>query len=64
MQNHGLVVAGRSLRSVADMTFVIEQTAKKLLACHMLGKEPPVISADVIEEYGKLRKMRARDCIS
>ena len=59
MQNHGLVVAGRTLRSAADMTLVIEQTAKKVLGCYALGEEPPVLPPDAVEEYRKLGEMRA-----
>jgi ribulose-5-phosphate 4-epimerase/fuculose-1-phosphate aldolase len=59
MQNHGLVVAGRSLRSAADMTHVIEQTAKKIITCHMLGKTPPVLAPETAEEYRKAGELKA-----
>jgi ribulose-5-phosphate 4-epimerase/fuculose-1-phosphate aldolase len=59
MQNHGLVVAGRSLRSAADMTHVIEQTAKKIITCHMLGKTPPVLTPETAEEYRKAGELKA-----
>lgn len=50
MQNHGLVVAGRNLRQAADYTQIIEQTAEKILTCYALGKEPPVLPKDVVED--------------
>jgi L-ribulose-5-phosphate 4-epimerase len=59
MQNHGLVVAGRCLRSAADMTLVIEQTAKKIITCHMLGRNPAVIAPEIAEEFRKAGELRA-----
>jgi autoinducer 2 (AI-2) kinase len=54
MINHGLIVAGRSLRSAADMVEIIERTSELILGCHAVGKEPPTLPDDVIET---LRKM-------
>jgi L-ribulose-5-phosphate 4-epimerase len=48
MQNHGLIVSGPSLRHTIDMTLIIEQTADKLIACHALGKIPPVLPDDIV----------------
>jgi autoinducer 2 (AI-2) kinase len=48
MQNHGLVVSGPNLRQTIDMTLIIEQTADTLIACHLMGKIPPVLPDEVV----------------
>src|SRR5262249_5010837 len=48
LQNHGLIVGGPDLRQTIDMTLIVEQTAEKLIACHMIGKIPPVLPDEVI----------------
>lgn len=59
MQNHGLVVAGADLHHAAMLTLVIEQTADKLLACHALGKAPPVLPDELVRSLRELGEMLA-----
>ncbi len=54
MKNHGLLVAGRSLRRAADMAEVIERSAEIMLGCYAVGKEPPSLPNDIV---AKLRRM-------
>jgi autoinducer 2 (AI-2) kinase len=48
LQNHGLVVGGTTLRHTVDMTFIIEETADKLIVCHTFGKIPPVLPDEIV----------------
>ena len=48
MKNHGLLVAGRSLRRAADMAEIIDRSAEIILGCHAVGREPPVLPDDVV----------------
>ncbi len=52
--NHGIVVAGRSLRRAADMVEIIERSAEVILGCYAVGKPPPTLPEDVVAQ---LREM-------
>jgi ribulose-5-phosphate 4-epimerase/fuculose-1-phosphate aldolase len=57
MQNHGLLVAGRTLRRAADMAEIIERTAEVIVGCHAVGREPPVLPDEAVQalaRYGDL----------
>jgi ribulose-5-phosphate 4-epimerase/fuculose-1-phosphate aldolase/putative sterol carrier protein len=57
MQNHGLLVAGRSLRRAADMCEIIERTSQVIVGCYSVGREPPVLpekTVQMLAKYGDL----------
>jgi autoinducer 2 (AI-2) kinase len=59
LQNHGLIVAGADLRRTADLTLIIEDTCDKLLACHALGRTPPVLPPELVATLQSLEEMIA-----
>ncbi len=47
MVNHGIVVAGKSLRRACDMAQIIERTAEVILGCYKAtGGKPPTVLPD------------------
>jgi len=59
MANHGLLVAGRSLRRAADMTEIVERTCQVILGCRAVGADPPVLPDDVVEQLAALGDLMA-----
>jgi autoinducer 2 (AI-2) kinase len=59
MQNHGVLVAGRSLRRAADMAEIIERTAEVILSCYAVGREPPVLPEETVEILSKMGDLMA-----
>lgn len=59
MQNHGVLVAGRSLRRAADMVEIIDRSAEIILGCYAVGKEPTTLPADVVEMLQKMGDLMA-----
>jgi autoinducer 2 (AI-2) kinase len=59
MQNHGLIVAGRSLRRAADMAEIVERSAEIILGCHALGKVPPTLPPDLVESLQRMGDLLA-----
>ena len=59
MQNHGLLVAGRSLRRAADMCEIIERTAQIIIGCYSVGKEPPTLPEKTVKMLSKYADLMA-----
>lgn len=59
MQNHGLIVAARSLRRAADITEIVERTADVILGCYAVGREPPVLPAELVAELAAKQDLMA-----
>jgi sugar (pentulose or hexulose) kinase/phosphoglycerate dehydrogenase-like enzyme/ribulose-5-phosphate 4-epimerase/fuculose-1-phosphate aldolase/putative sterol carrier protein len=59
MVNHGLLVAGRSLRRAADMVEIIDRSAEVILGCYAVGKPPPTLPEDVIQRLQKMGDLLA-----
>lgn len=59
MKNHGLLVAGRSLRRAADMAEIIDRTAEIILGCHAVGRTPPALPDDVVRRLRQVGDLMA-----
>jgi len=57
--NHGLLVAGSSLRRAVDLTHIVEETSMAILDCHAVGRAPPVLPDDVLEMLRELGELIA-----
>ena len=49
MQNHGILVAGRSIRRAADMAEIVERSAEVILGCYAVNKPPTTLPDDVVQ---------------
>jgi len=54
LQNHGLLVAGRTLRRAADMVEIIERAAQIIVGCRALGKDPSTLPDEIVQTLQKM----------
>lgn len=59
MQNHGLIVAARTLRRACDITQIVERTAEIIVGCYAVGRPPPVLPAAVVDELSRKTDLMA-----
>jgi autoinducer 2 (AI-2) kinase len=60
MQNHGLIVAARSLRRAADIAQIVERTADIILGCYAaVGRPPPVLPPELVAELSAKEDLMA-----
>jgi len=59
MQNHGLLVAGRSLRRAADMVEIIERAAEIIVGSYAVGKPPSTLPADIVQALQQMGDLLA-----
>jgi autoinducer 2 (AI-2) kinase len=49
MQNHGLIVASRSLRRASDIAQIVERTCQIIHGCYAVGRPPPCLPEALVE---------------
>lgn len=59
MQNHGVVVAGSSLRRASNFLEAIERTSQLMLGCYAVGKKPPTLPKDMVKLLQEVGEMMA-----
>jgi ribulose-5-phosphate 4-epimerase/fuculose-1-phosphate aldolase len=59
MQNHGLIVAARSLRRASDIAQIVERTCEIILGCYAVGREPPVLPEALVLELSRKADLMA-----
>jgi len=59
MQNHGLIVAARSLRRASDITQIVERTAEVILGGYAVGRPPPVLPAEIVAALAQKQDLMA-----
>jgi ribulose-5-phosphate 4-epimerase/fuculose-1-phosphate aldolase len=59
MVNHGLIVAGRTLRRAADMAEIIERSAQVILGCHAVGRPPSTLPDEVVRSLRRMGDLLA-----
>jgi autoinducer 2 (AI-2) kinase len=59
MVNHGLIVAGRTLRRAADMVEIIDRSAQVILGCHAVGRPPSTLPDEVVRALQQMGDLLA-----
>jgi phosphoglycerate dehydrogenase-like enzyme/ribulose-5-phosphate 4-epimerase/fuculose-1-phosphate aldolase/putative sterol carrier protein len=59
MVNHGLIVAGRTLRRAADMVEIVDRSAQVILGCHAVGQPPSTLPDDVVRTLRQMGDLLA-----
>jgi autoinducer 2 (AI-2) kinase len=59
MVNHGLIVAGRTLRRAADMVEIIDRSAQVILGCHAVGRPSATLPDEVVRTLQQMGDLLA-----
>jgi autoinducer 2 (AI-2) kinase len=57
--NHGLIVAGRTLRRAADMAEIVDRTAEVILGCYAVERPPSTLPEAVVRALAEMGEMLA-----